>query len=597
MDEMIPAAQAAEILGVTDARIRQLTAAERITGHVYGPRVVLYNRAEIEVYKRMTGGAEVTSGIAATAPTLDEPLRLNDDTVLNIPIPNALGDTNIHVRIWKSDRRTLVLVAPVAGSTIAVDGWHFEEYILPTVSDTFLHGDSLTPIWITASHHSDHELYYANQVVMVYEAEQEEPSGWRALWNRRLKSDSTEPRVRVATITLKGGVDAIDRLTGNTVRFFPEQNLATPERIGELSRHPAHPVAATVDRPELRATANAMREIAEHRNTDPVTADVALRALSHRIDVILQAPASSRQPKWMTALTDDEARPRNGLDAVHCAVAPHEDLLEDVDWRAIADPVAPTVDELKSAWSGLGAWLDTVEEFAPEADRNPELAAALDRAMREVWRRYRAERYTDPTIAELLPYPATKPRAYAVSPITEDYWNQCVPGAAESTELRRLMHHLDRRLVSLSGSEIGVRTSREGLPVTRYVWDRNPDRQDIIIMWPELLPDYPRIPEGSRIVATGDGDAAVFIRRPDGALTPVPRPAKMSEHSGWSWGYDGSGPGALAAAIAELLGVSDNADYTPHWRTIDKMLAAAPESHLDLAIDDVRAAIASAPQS
>ncbi|NKU60664.1 hypothetical protein GS883_20155 [Rhodococcus hoagii] len=116
-------------------------------------------------------------------------------------------------------------------------------------------------------------------------------------------------------------------------------------------------------------------------------------------------------------------------------------------------------------------------------------------------------------------------------------------------------------------------------------------------MWPELLPDYPRIPEGSRIVATGDGDAAVFIRRPDGALTPVPRPAKMSEHSGWSWGYDGSGPGALAAAIAELLGVSDNADYTPHWRTIDKMLAAAPESHLDLAIDDVRAAIASAPQS
>ncbi|NKS04716.1 hypothetical protein GS528_28110 [Rhodococcus hoagii] len=146
MDEMIPAAQAAEILGVTDARIRQLTAAERITGHVYGPRVVLYNRAEIEVYKRMTGGAEVTSGIAATAPTLDEPLRLNDDTVLNIPIPNALGDTNIHVRIWKSDRRTLVLVAPVAGSTIAVDGWHFEEYILPTVSDTFLHGDSLTPI-------------------------------------------------------------------------------------------------------------------------------------------------------------------------------------------------------------------------------------------------------------------------------------------------------------------------------------------------------------------------------------------------------------------------------------------------------------------
>ncbi|NKT41238.1 hypothetical protein GS484_26805 [Rhodococcus hoagii] len=70
-------------------------------------------------------------------------------------------------------------MAPVAGSTIAVDGWHFEEYILPTVSDTFLHGDSLTPIWITASHHSDHELYYANQVVMVYEAERKKnpPAG------------------------------------------------------------------------------------------------------------------------------------------------------------------------------------------------------------------------------------------------------------------------------------------------------------------------------------------------------------------------------------------------------------------------------------
>lgn len=597
MDEMIPAAQAAEILGVTDARIRQLTGAERITGYVYGPRVVLYNRAEIEVYKSLTGGAEVTSGIAATAPALDEPLRLDHDTVLNIPTPNGSDDTNVHVRIWKSDRRTVVLVTPVAGSTLSVDGWHFKEYILPTVSDTFLHGDYLTPIWVTVSHRSDQELYIANQVVMVHEAEQEEPSGWRALWSRRLKSDAPEPRIRVSTITLKGGVDAIDRLTGDTVRFFPEANLATPERIGELSRDPAHPVAATVDRPELRATANAMMKIAEYRPTDPVTADIALRALSHRIDVILQTPASSRQPEWMPAVASAGGRRRDGLDARHCAVDAREDVLEDVDWRAIADPVAPTVDELRVAWSGLGAWLDTVEEFATEEDRNPDLATALDRAMNDVWRRYRAERYTDSTIVELLPYPATKPRTYAVSPITEEYWSQCVAGAAESTELRRLMHRLDGRMKVLSGSGIGVRTNREGLPVTRYVWDRNQDREDIIIMWPQLLPDYPRIPEGSRIVATGDGDAAVFIRRPDGTLTPVPRPAKMSEHSGWSWGYDGSGTGALAAAIAEVLGASDNADYTPHRLTIDKMLVAAPEPCLDLAIDDIRAAIASAPQS
>ncbi|NKT41243.1 hypothetical protein GS484_26845 [Rhodococcus hoagii] len=191
-----------------------------------------YNRAEIEVYKRMTGGAEVTSGIAATAPTLDEPLRLNDDTVLNIPIPNALGDTNIHVRIWKSDRRTLVLVAPVAGSTIAVDGWHFEEYILPTVSDTFLHGDSLTPIGSRPATTPTTSSTTPTRSSWSTRPSRKNPPGWRALWNRRLKSDSTEPRVRVATITLKGGVDAIDRLTGNTVRFFPEQNLATPNASG-----------------------------------------------------------------------------------------------------------------------------------------------------------------------------------------------------------------------------------------------------------------------------------------------------------------------------------------------------------------------------
>lgn len=53
-------------------------------------------------------------------------------------------------------------------------------------------------------------------------------------------------------------------------------------------------------------------------------------------------------------------------------------------------------------------------------------------------------------------------------------------------------------------------------------------------MWPRPTLDHPRIPDASRIVATGNGDAAVFIRRPDGSLTPLPRPAG-SDFAGWSW--------------------------------------------------------------
>ncbi|MBP2214689.1 hypothetical protein JOJ87_005101 [Rhodococcus ruber] len=243
------------------------------------------------------------------------------------------------------------------------------------------------------------------------------------------------------------------------------------------------------------------------------------------------------------------------------------------------------------AWSGLGAWRDTTDGYAPEATRDTELAAALAFAMTEVERRYKVKQDKDPTLAALRPYPATTARDYAVSAVSDEFWNQCRDADDESTELRRLAHHRgNRRAV---GEQLAIRTTADGFPVARYSYGSR-NHEMVTIMWPRLMPDYPFIPEASRIVATDDGDAAVFIRRPDGSLTPLPRPAR-SDFSGWSWGYSGSGPLTLASAIAEVLTVSDGIDYRPHYRRIEELLGVSPQDRLDISIDRIRAVLPSPP--
>lgn len=186
--------------------------------------------------------------------------------------------------------------------------------------------------------------------------------------------------------------------------------------------------------------------------------------------------------------------------------------------------------------------------------------------------------------------------ALRVTAVTDEFWNQCRAPAPESTELRRLMQGLNEHL-GCYGSTTGyeIRCTRDGTPVARYRWESR-DREDVIIMWPYLTPPFSRVPDGSRIVSTCQGDAAVFIRQPDSTLTPLPRPTNMDPHGGWSYGYSGSGPITLAAAIAEVLAASDGIEPTPaRRRVIDELLMRSSEAQLDIPIEVIRAAAAGCP--
>ncbi|NKT45950.1 hypothetical protein GS676_24315 [Rhodococcus hoagii] len=594
MAEMITAAQAAQILGVTDARVRQLTADARLTGHVYGPRVVLYDLAEIEVYRRATGGAEVTSGVAATAPAVETPLRADVNEVLYVPGGWGEEDQPVHVRIWSSPQRKVVLITEVAHSLISLQGWQFRDRILPAISERYLAGDYLDPFWFTLSDSSD-QFLIMNPVVSVREPDYTRRLGWKSLWTSRRDVADPKAAVNVAAITLeRDGVGTIDRLIGSKVHLFPESDLATAENIRRHREAMGSPIDVTIDVPRVRATANAMCTIDASRATDPVTADTALRVLANRIDTILGMPEHFRVPNWMRYFEYDDAR-RDGFTADHCAVSPTMDNLADIDWRAIAEPCDLTADQLRACWSGLGAWLDSVDDHAPGAARDAGLGEALGAAMDEIHRVYRVRQDTDATIRPLSPYPSSVPRAYEVTSVTDEFWNQCGAGAAESTDLRRLMQHLDRLLGDEGDGKYEVRTAPDGSPVARYTWESRA-REDIVIMWPYLTPPFERIPGGSRIVSTCQGDAAVFVQRPDGALAPLPRPANMNPHSGWSYGYSGSGPATLAAALAEVLDASDGIEPTPRRRRrIDELLTNSSEAQLDLPIETIRAAVAGDP--
>ncbi|NKS55638.1 hypothetical protein GS500_23740 [Rhodococcus hoagii] len=499
----------------------------------------------------------------------------------------------MHVRIWVSAHRTVVLVTEVAGSPISLEGWHFRDRILPAVSERYLAGDYLDPFWITVSTHSD-EFHIINPVVSVQEPDYTRRPGWKSLWtSRRDTVTDAQTVVHVAAIALdRAGVGAIDRLIGGQVQLFPDRDLATPENIRRHAQAQGSAIDITVDAPRLRDTATAMSTIHASRATDPVTADTALRVLANRLDTILDVPEQLRAPDWMRAFAYGDAR-RDGFDAAHSAVTPTMDNLADLDWAAIAEPGVLTVDELRACWSGLGAWLDHVDTHAPDTARDGDLVPALEAAMNEIRRVYRLRQDKDEAVPPLSPYPASTPRSYQVTAVSDEFWNQCRAGADESTELRRLMQRLDEHLdIYRNKADYEIRTARDGSPVARYTWESR-GREDILIMWPYLTPPFDRIPAGSRIVSTCQGDAAVFIQRPDGTLTPLPRPTNMDPHSGWSYGYSGSGPATLAAALAEVLAASDGLEPTPHRRRIiDEILTRSPESRLDLPIETVRAAVA-----
>ena len=589
---LISTAQAADILGVSSARIRQLTLDGAITGRVIGPRTMLYDVGEIEVYKRATRGSDSASGVATTATPAASPLPLVVDTVTTIGAGRGDDSGQVHLRIWRSSTRTVVLTGPVAGS-IGFSGWRLASFVLPAVAATYLDGDYLGAYWIN-TYCNDITGIKAYNHVFVTRADEHapRPSWWDSLRGRAARD--LDQMVDTTLIELDEPMATIDALVGQTVRHFPADELATPENIAQLAATNA-PVPVVVDAPEIRPLAEAMvtlRRSQQHPCYDDSTSDIALRVLWERLDMILESDETHREPQWLTAMRFGGS----ALDTDHCAIDPAVDNLDDLDWRPLSGPPDPTTDELRSCWSGLAVWLDAVGENAVDGKhRNKELAKALETAMNTVYNVYRLRSYqSDAPVQPLPPYPATEPTRFDVSSVLDEYWRHGTEGVHDSAELRRLS-----KAVNLLEAEPRYRTAADGTLMARY---RNSydDLDRMIIMWPWFTHAVDRIPDGTHIVAssTGTGHTAVFLREPEGPLKPMPRPEE-NRFNGWSFGH-GSGPTALGRDIGRLLQASDGITietfkYGVRARLVDHAITTSNKDSLDISVDQLRTLIAATP--
>lgn len=590
MSELITSDDAANILGVTPMRIRQLNTKGRITGIPYGSRTVLYDRGEIEAYALATRGHAVTSGVALTATPASFPLPLVEDTIVE---PRSVDHVAFHLRIYRGADRTVVVTGPVAGR-VPPPRSAYEEYVVGPVSDRYFSGDPLSAYWIDADFGGRGVLNH-----VVFEDDGSE-TAW-PLWRRIRTIGRSRRPLRIAVAPVADGIRVLDRLVGQAVRHFPDRQSATREHIAALART-GDPVSVVYDQLGIRTIAEAMMLLHGYRATDPPTTDVALRAMWDQLDMMferLDDDTDTRylvEPQW---LRDRDGKP-GPLDPEHCAVTAVIDTFDDLHWHELAGPPVPDRDELRRCWIGLCAWVDTIGPYGPPESRNPRLAAAVNTAREVVEQGYQLFRRGEPDPAPLPPYPDTEIEHFHSTAVLDEFWQRSTDGVEETSAVRRLRERLAAVTDDGGHRRQDVRTGPNGLPIGRYATTPFGEATtQYLLAWPWTPQSVPRLADETRIVSAAAefGGFAVFLRLPGGALTPLPRPNDYYTDSPWDYGNQGSH--SLTHAIARLLEVSDGieltgADVSPEYLVIEAAVRDSSTDYLDLSVGHLRAQIAAA---
>lgn len=217
MSEPITTATAAHLLGLTDARVRQLVAEGTLSVRRLGARTVLLDAAEVLLYRDLTDGiVTATTAVAATAASTAALPEVVDRVWKIDPGP---WDTPgaVHVRIWSDSHRTVVVVGPVAESPVEPNSWHLGAFIAPQIiaaHDAVDLGSSET-IWLTIGSGIGGLPVLANPVL-----------------------------TGTGKVRWLGPVDwdHADRCLGRRLRAFPDRQLATVAAIAALAEADRHPI-------------------------------------------------------------------------------------------------------------------------------------------------------------------------------------------------------------------------------------------------------------------------------------------------------------------------------------------------------------------
>ncbi|MDV7199649.1 hypothetical protein R4172_19075 [Rhodococcus kroppenstedtii] len=397
--ELITSDEAAAIMGVTPARVRQIKESGRITGIAFGSRAVLYDRGEIEAYTFARTAPTTTSGIAVLASRRpDPPLSSVENTVVDGG-PDRDAGTAFHLRIFRGSDRTVVVTGPVAEAT-PVDPRRYGELVVARVAHRYLDGNPLAAYWIdvdpTGRGVRNHVLAEGVSTADTYPR-----------WRRIRPSELDGRSLLIADVGVADGVHVVDRIVGTTVQHFPDRHSATRKNIAEFARTGA-PVPVRYDRLGIRPLLAAASTLNDRRDISPATTDTAVRAIRSRVAALLTALADDPDPSYLVEpdwLYDSRCG-HGALDRAHCTVDAVIDSYADLNTHTTADPTAPEAHELHRCWVELARHVDTTSPtLAVAGIRNRPGADGVETAMTAVERAHRVLRHQNPAIPALSPPP------------------------------------------------------------------------------------------------------------------------------------------------------------------------------------------------
>lgn len=549
----LTASDVAARLGVSVARVRQLVDERKLAEpRKYGTRASLWDIADVRTFQVVAGGGAIT-GQASLVTTAMAPLTRTHDVVIPVFRPSARSAAWLaHVRVWEGtvegDPRIVVILARTQDSPYA--DARIEE-IVETVDNRLLGGRGRDAIWVETylSDTRDRSFEAANLVLTLTDtltrSERRD-----LLWKKRRYANP---------IWVPMALHSVDALVGEPVEWWPHGTYS-PKSIEAWHRTKTtvevSPVGTQLQ--ELHVDGHILLDAAaEIGDRD----DVVAQAVTHAEAIAAHRAVEPRHCEW-----DDGTRPP----ADYAGEWPTR-------FAAVLTPYTPASNDLV-ALPSLHALERVVDLFQEWIEGLPVDSLAASAA---------ADRVLDLLQTQLWEH--------------EDATAGAADGAirtfAAAGDLdRNYLAQIDTSPGLSSVSELGARIAALTDTSVQYGVDPfgnavafSDGGEYFAVRWP-THPSSP-FPPGGELVSSGVLPDEVAVDRPvyvqvDGRITGLLACDPESARLGWSFGYHGSSPLALAADMSRHLTYTQPGVRAPDAWLLDQ-IQHSDATLLRIRVDDI----------
>lgn len=560
----VTASQAANQLGLSDSRIRQLVGEGKFPRPVVGlGRALLFNRADVDAY----ASVQRTTCVASMYDRPSDPLKLVKDVVWNFSLPRLSDSPHpVHVRLYTGpDRAVALLSEPIIGTARLLT--NYIEDIVTGIERDILDGVSAADvtwidIWPDIDAPTDCEVRLTNPILT--RDDPRDPDRWSSRsWSG---------------ITLN---DLDDLLGGADVDFFYWKHYTVA--FLQQWRRTGQPVTCKNDLRDERECVDAYELLA--RPAAAATLGDAVIAAAHRA-LLGELALCASEPTYEDLLSYRKA---DTPKVTAMRLVPYEVPPAIAAARPTVEVLSQTAfDAAESDYQLLDAATDAVDEDS--AHPTLELETALARACEA---QLSILTLIDVTRSRSVhPQPRPRQRTFTPSgPWDEVYLARCTwlntdPRTAPTDAMTpRQARQVD------PGKWVDQRTfgtdlDRNPVCKTSVTTSNGTTRIDITVLWPTASNvAATHLADDVHIVShAGAGERPVYLTRHGDIVGLLPITGTYGE---WNYGYNGGGPRKLVDDIAAFL---TTAGYTVDRPQLEAIITNPQANQgLDIPINTIAA--------